>query len=193
MQSLNSEFLGRDRLLSLGVRCGGEAIQVHVSVVLIDSQRLQIGNHVRIDPFCILSARGGISLGQHIHIAAHCSLIGGGGIEINDFAGISHGAKLLSVSDDLSGSYLTGPTIPDEFRAVIKSPIRIGRHAVVGAGSVILPGVTLGEGTIVGALSLVRDDLPPWTVWGGIPARQIGTRRQDLLTFEEPLRNHDGA
>ncbi len=185
MKSRNGNFIGRIELERIGVRCGGDEIRIHESVVLIDAERLELSNHVRVDPFCILSAGGGIVLGSHIHIAAHCSLIGGGGIQIDDFAGISHGSKLLSASDDLSGNYLTGPTVADEFRNVLQAPIHVGRHVVIGAGAVVLPGATLGEGAVVGALSLVRHNLPAWTVWAGIPAQQVHERSRGLLGLEK--------
>jgi galactoside O-acetyltransferase len=188
MKNRNSHFIGRPELEALGVQCGGDDISVHDSTVLIDAEKIEMGNHVRIDPFCVVSAGGGIRLGDHIHIAAHCSLIGGGGIEVGDFAGISHGAKRLSVSDKLDGTCLTGPTVPKEFREVISSPILVQRHAVVGAGSIVLPGATIGEGAIIGALSLVRESVPSWTIWAGIPGRAIGQRKQEILKLEERLR-----
>ena len=187
MSARNDHFLGVPELTDLGVTCTGRNIKVHESVVLIDAERLTIAEDVRIDPFCVISAAGEIRLGRHIHIGAHVSLIGGGGILIDDFAGVSHGAKLLSTSDDLSGGALTGPTVSEELRAVDKRPIHIGRHAVIGAGSVILPGVTLGDGAVVGALSLVRDDVAPWTIWAGIPARHVGNRGRAVLELERQV------
>ena len=83
---------------------------------------------------------GGISLGNHVHIGSHATLIGGGGIRVEDFAGISHGARIFSVTDDFSGASLTGPTVSEELRGVLQAPIGLGRHAVIGAGAVVLPG-----------------------------------------------------
>jgi acetyltransferase-like isoleucine patch superfamily enzyme len=57
------------------------------------------------------------------------------------------------------------------------APIKIGRNARIGAFSTILPGVTIGEGAIIGAGSLVADDIPPYTIAYGVPAcvvRKIG-------------------
>jgi galactoside O-acetyltransferase len=82
---------------------------------------------------------------------------------------------------------MTGPTVPNEFRLVHSALIKVRRHAVVGTGAIVFPGVTIGEGAIVGALSFVREDVPDWSVWGGIPAKRVGTRGKDLLRFETPL------
>jgi galactoside O-acetyltransferase len=54
---------------------------------------------------------------------------------------------------------------------------------VIGTNAVIFPGVTIGEGAIIGALSLVREDVPDWAIYAGIPAKRVGTRRKDLLTL----------
>jgi carbonic anhydrase/acetyltransferase-like protein (isoleucine patch superfamily) len=56
--------------------------------------------------------------------------------------------------------------------------------AVVGAGSVILPGCSIGEGTTVGALSLVNRKLDPWMIYAGAPARPLRERRRELLQLE---------
>ena len=60
----------------------------------------------------------------------------------------------------------------------------IGRHVVVGAGSVILPGCSIGEGTTVGALSLVNRPLDPWMIYVGAPVRALRERCRDLLQLE---------
>jgi acetyltransferase-like isoleucine patch superfamily enzyme len=61
----------------------------------------------------------------------------------------------------------------------------VARHAVLGANSVIVPGGSLGEGATVGALSLVKTPLEPWTVNAGIPTRVIGQRDRDGVLAEE--------
>jgi len=184
VRTYNGDFLRRGQLEALGVTCAGDDVLVHVSVVIINPEGLRIGNHVRIDPFSVLSATGRIILADHIHIASHCTLIGGGGIEVEDYAGVSHGARIFSAADDVSGRHMTGPTVPDATRAVHQAPVKLSRHAVVGTGAIIFPGVTIGEGSIVGALSFVQEDIPPWAIWAGVPAKFIGPRRKDLLAFE---------
>jgi galactoside O-acetyltransferase len=108
---------------------------------------------------------------------------------LHDFSGISHGAKLLSTSDDFSGGVLTGPTVPAHLRNVHAARIVIGRHAVIGANSVVLPGTHMGEGAMVGALSLARGTLEAWKVHAGVPARVVGHREKEgVLRAEAALR-----
>jgi hypothetical protein len=121
--------------------------------VIINLEALCIGNHVRTDPFCLLSAGGKIALGDHIHIAAHCGLIGAAAIELEDFTAVSHGARLFSGADDMSGTYLTGPTVPNELRNVQSGPIKLKRHAAVGTNASSFPALPL-EKAPSSALSL---------------------------------------
>jgi len=63
--------------------------------------------------------------------------------------------------------------------------ILIGRHSIVGENSVVLPNVTFGEGACLGALSFAKDDLDPWTLYAGIPARAIKPREKEkILSLE---------
>ena len=103
---------------------------------------------------------------------------------MSDYTGFSHGVRVFSAADDLSGRHLPGPTIPEKFRVVHTAPVRLMRHTAVGANSVILPGVTLGEASVVEANSYVRKSIPEWTIWFGVPAKRIGARRRDLLALE---------
>jgi acetyltransferase-like isoleucine patch superfamily enzyme len=184
MRNYNGQFLGREEIEDLGIKCAGDDVRIHKSVVIVAPERLLLGNHVRVDPFCLLSATGGISLGNYIHVGSHCTLIGGGGITLEDFAGVSHGARLFSASDDFSGLFLTGPTVPENLRNLRSAPIQLRKYAVIGSGSVVLPGVTMGEGAILGAMSLLSRDLPDWQIWSGTPAQYLRDRKKDLLMFE---------
>ena len=65
--------------------------------------------------------------------------------------------------------------------------VTLKRHVIIGANSVILPNLTIGEGTSVGALSLVTKDLDPWGIYAGIPVRRLKDRKRDLLEIENRL------
>jgi galactoside O-acetyltransferase len=153
--------------------------------------RISIGDQSRIDDFAVLSAGDkGILIGMHVHIAVFCSLIGKERIELRDFSGISARTAVVSSSDDFSGAHMTGPTIPQEFLGVISKPVIIGRHCVVGAGSVLLPGTVMGEGSTLGALSLAKGSLDPFTLYGGVPAARIKARQKVLLNLEKDFLAH---
>ena len=91
---------------------------------------------------------------------------------------------MYSSNDDYSGATLTGPTVPAELSHVHAAPVHVGRHVIIGAGSVLLPGVTIGDGAAVGALSIVKRDVEPFTIVAGPDGRVIGERKRDLLELE---------
>jgi acetyltransferase-like isoleucine patch superfamily enzyme len=189
--TINGEYVAVSELRERGVTCGGDDVRVHHSVVIVQPENLILANHTRIDPFCIISATGTIRIGQHVHISGHCSLLGEAGIEIEDFASISHGVKIFTAAD-IHGAHLVGPTVPDSYRKVLKAPVRVKRHAAITVGAVLMPGVTVGEGAVVGPMSFVRRNVPEWTVWVGVPARRIAIRPRNALELGEKLLAQSG-
>lgn len=178
-------FYGRNELESMGFRHVADGALISTKASIYGAERISLGARCRVDDFCILSAgEGGITIGQHVHVAAMCTLIGRGKIEVRDFAGLSGRVSVYSSNDDYSGSCLTNPTVPDEFRKTDNRDVTIDKHAIVGAGSIILPGVIIGEGAAVGALSLVNRSLDPFGVYAGRPAKQIKERSRALLDVE---------
>jgi acetyltransferase-like isoleucine patch superfamily enzyme len=178
-------FLDPDALARLGFRQLGRQVSISDRASLIHPERMSIGDQARIDDFCVLSAgTGGIAIGRHVHIGCMCSLLGQEAILLEDFSGLSSRVAIYSSSDDYSGRTMTNPTVPAAFTGVQHGAVRLGRHAIIGAGSVVLPGVTIGEGAAVGALSLVLRDCAPFTTYHGNPAVRIGPRSRRVLELE---------
>lgn len=123
-----------------------------------------------------------------------CSLLSAGaGITLHDFSGLSQGVKIYSKTDDYSGKYLTNPTVDADYTGVSSGEVTLGRHVIIGSGTVILPKVTIGEGASVGALSLVTKSLPEWGMYFGAPAKKIKDRKKKLLEVEQRFLAHRGA
>jgi len=81
---------------------------------------------------------------------------------------------------------MTNPLISDKYRKVKKTKVFIGKHAIIGTGSVIMPGVELREGTSVGAMSLVRKSTEEWSIYVGNPARRLKARnRRRIVELEK--------
>lgn len=178
-----SSYYSAVELAGFGFKKIGIDVRISRKCSIYSADRMSIGDHVRIDDFCLLS--GEIALGSYIHLSAYSALFGGSGIFIDDFCGVSARVSVYSVNDDYSGNSMVGPTIPDVYRNIKQAPVYLQRHVIVGAGSVILPGVVLAEACAVGALSLVNTDLEPWTIYAGIPARRIRERLRELLLSEQ--------
>jgi acetyltransferase-like isoleucine patch superfamily enzyme len=182
-------FMTREELLGVGFRAMGEDVNVDATATFYGAGRISLGSRVRIDAGVVLSAGdGGILIGDHVHIAVRVFMTGAGRIELRSFAGVSAGTAIFSSNDDYSGEWLTGPTVPEDLRNVTSAPVVLEEHVIVGAGSVILPGVTIGKGAAVGALTLVRGDVPPFAIVAGPRGETIGERDQKLLELERDLR-----
>lgn len=178
-------FLDDAGVAALGLASVGANVRIDAAARFYGAGRIEVGSHTRIDAFCVLSAGvGGIRIGNHVHVAAHGFIAGAGRIELDDFANVSGRVSIYSSNDDYSGTTLTGPTVPEELRDVHVAPVHVGRHVIVGSGSVILPGVTIGDGAAVGALSIVKRDVEPFTIVAGPDTRVIGERKRDLLELE---------
>lgn len=183
-------FLSKDQIESMGFKSIGENVLLSDKASYYNCKNIAIGNNTRIDDFTVLSAgEGGIEIGQYVHIAIGVSVIGSGKILIKDFAGLSSRVSVYSSNDDYSGEFMTNPTVPDSFTNVSHGVVIIGRHVIVGSGSVILPNVTLEDGVAIGALSLVTKSCSEFGVYIGTPAKKIKERSRNLLSLESQLMN----
>ena len=183
-----NSFLNEDELLAAGFKSVGKNVLISKKASIYSPELISVGSHVRIDDFAFLS--GEITLENYIHIAPFCALIGGhdgAGIVMKDFSGLSSNVIIYSISDDYSGEYMTNPTIPDNLRHIQKGKVVVQRYAIIGASSVILPGVEIGEGTAVGAMSLINRSLPEWKICSGFPARPVKERSRKLADLANKI------
>ncbi|MDR2455281.1 MAG: sugar O-acetyltransferase [Deltaproteobacteria bacterium] len=105
-----------------------------------------------------------ISLGKGVFINSGCRFQDQGGITIGDGVLIGHLAVLATLNHALA---------PKRRHDMRPAPIAIGKNAWIGAGAIVLPGVTIGEGAVVAAGAVVIGDVPPKVVAGGVPAKII--------------------
>lgn len=181
-----NSFYSEDELKFLGLASYGENVLISKNTQIYGAKNIRIGNNVRIDDFSILS--GKIIIGNNVHIAAGVYIFAGDyGVILNDFSGISSRTAIYAASDDYSGEYMTNPTVPTEVRNIIGGTIYIGRHALIGTGCTILPGVKVGDGASVGSMSLINKDIEEYTMNVGIPCRKIKERSKRMLKLEEQL------
>lgn len=177
-------YLTQEQLVAKGFKFLGRNVRISEHASIYDTDQIEIGDHSRIDDFCCVS--GKVRIGRNVHFALGCNIAGGEpGIEFHDFSGLAYGCHVFAQSDDYSGATMTNPTVPARFKAEAKKSVAIGRHSIVGTSSIIFPGVVLGEGTSVGALSVVTKSTDAWSIYIGNPARRIRERKRDLLALEE--------
>ena len=119
-----------------------------------------------------------LHLGHLAYLGKGCFLDLVKPIEIDDEASVSAACVLLTHGDPGTGRFMEQTYFPR-----VTGPIRIGRYAWIGAGAVVLPGVQIGECSVVGAGAVVTEDVEPFTVVAGVPARLI--RRLSPTTLPE--------
>lgn len=107
-----------------------------------------------------------IHIGKNVFINSDCKFQDQGGIFIGDGVLIGHNVVLATLNHDIS---------PEKRRGMYPKPIKIGRNVWIGSNSTVLPGVTIGDNSIIGAGSVVTKDIPKNTVAAGNPARVIKT------------------
>lgn len=162
----------------------GRQVRISDEALIYGAENIEIGNNVRIDAqTLILAHHGSLKIGSHLHIASRVMLSCRGGIVIGDFSAISMGAMLISASDDPTGNFLVGPVHPEYLTKVYAAPIILEPYAWLGTSSVVLPGARIGQGAVVGAMSLVKTDarLEPWKIHVGQPAKPVKERSQDIV------------
>jgi len=181
----SNSFYSESELSHLGLKAFGENVLISRKASLYSPENISMGSNVRIDDFCILS--GHIMLGSYIHISAYCALYGAFGIEMGDFTGLSPRCTIFSASDDFGGEWLIGPMVPAELTNVKGGRVKLNRFVQLGAGSMVLPGVEIGEGSVTGAMSLVTKDLSPWGIYAGVPVKLIREREKNLVEHSKKL------
>jgi acetyltransferase-like isoleucine patch superfamily enzyme len=157
---------------------------------IIGIENIQFGTNIIIDDFAFVYALTSMKIGNYCHIACFSSVIGGADLVLDDFVAISHGARILTGTDDFKDWGFGNSTVPEIYRNVTRKPIRVGKFCIVGANSVILPGVTIGEGAMFGANSVVTKDLEPWGIYIGnkrISERNKAGVLQNYKKFEDEV------
>jgi acetyltransferase-like isoleucine patch superfamily enzyme len=166
----------------------GQNVTLYPYVVFVNPSNIHIKDHVIISEFCWL--HGGLKtiIGNFIHISYFSSIAGGGLCIFEDFVGLSAGVRVITGSELIHGEGLTNPAVPREFRAVSRSFVHLEKHVFLASDVVVHPGVTIGEGAVIGSNSVVTKDIEPWTINVGIPAKPVGKRPSEKMKrLEERL------
>jgi galactoside O-acetyltransferase len=187
---IGEKFYSDQDLKNFGFKSIGSNVKIKKNVGIFFTENVSIGNNVRIDDFTIIVASGSdVIIGNNVHIAANCYIAGSDGFEMKDFSGLAPGVMIFSGSDDYSGKKLTNPTIPKKYTGGICGKVTLEKHVIIGAGAVVLPMLTIGEGVSVGALSLVNKTLKPWGVYFGLPVKRLHERSREMLLLEREYLN----
>lgn len=122
------------------------------------------------------------NIGDYVHISPYSVIIGGkdSTLIMKEFSGMSARTTVLAGSDDFTNGMMN-PQVPIKYRAPKLTTVTFERFSCTGVHCVVMPGVTLGEGSVIGANSVVTKDTEPWTIYIGTPARPVYFRDKTLI------------
>lgn len=151
-------------------------IGVHVRSRYFRKQFKECGKDLRISHHVTLYNPHKMIVGNRVFIASYAHINAGGGLSIGDNCAIAHYAKIFSVNHDLDNDqvfwhHAWKPT----------EPIKIGKDVWIGSAAIVLPGVAIGDGSIIGAGAVVAKDIPPYSLVVGNPAKVIRTRNSNRI------------
>jgi acetyltransferase-like isoleucine patch superfamily enzyme len=187
VRQINGELLSLSRRLSMTERRShgsgefrldqfaklGNDVVIEPGVLVFHAENIEIGDGVYIGHQTILKGyyAATMRIGKGSWIGQQCFLHSGGGLEIGEDVGVGPGVKILTSThaDPGRGKPITDGEL--EF-----APVHIGAHSDIGVGAILLPGVTVGRGSQVGAGAVVTRDVEPYSVVAGVPARLLRMR-----------------
>jgi acetyltransferase-like isoleucine patch superfamily enzyme len=155
--------IGRRVMVSSGAR-----------IIANGHERITVGDDCSFMQGVMLLPYGGwIQLGDRVGINAYSALYGHGGLTIGNDVMIATGCVITPGNHRFERL-----DIPMNIQGIDKKGIRIEDDVWLGAHAVVLDGVTIGRGAVIGASAVVNTDIPPYAIAVGVPARQVGDRRE---------------
>lgn len=164
------------------LRSRGKDVLISKNVEIKRPQLISVGDYVCIDSGFYITTQA--ELGDYIHIGPQVCVIGGqnGLLKMGNFTNLAAGCRLVCGSDEFLGKGFSFPGLDKKYRdKLIIAPIIIENFVGVGASATILPGITLGVGSVVGAGSVVTKNTEPWTIYVGNPAKPIRKRHKNNM------------
>ncbi len=155
----------------------GEGVRLYPLCKMIHPSTAELDNNCQIMDFTFIDAGELLKIGKYSTITWHCIIEGGAKTYIGDRVFLGPGSKLLTSTYELNGFYSV-EHLPKNCGAIRYGDITIKDDAYLGANVTVLPGVTIGEGAIIGANALVSRDIEPWGIYVGSPCKKIGERQK---------------
>jgi acetyltransferase-like isoleucine patch superfamily enzyme len=163
----------RAAIWSAAARSAGDGLRVGSGAGFLHLETFEIGAGVFIGAQAYVQGRfdGTCRIGDHVWIGPQ-SYFDARDLVIEEYVGWGPGARVLGSTH--SGLPVDVPIVQTDLHI---KPVTIEAWADVGTGATILPGVTVGRGSLVGAGAVVTHDVAPFSIVAGVPARVIGDRR----------------
>ena len=170
--------------MEYNLKKAGKNLKVFENAKIIKPEVIEIGDYSEIDDFSFIYGGKGIYIGRYVHISRFVSIIGGGELYLGDYSVLADGARILTGTDSYYGGARMSTCLPLKQRNLKVSFVRIKKDAFIGTNAIVHPGITIGEGAIIGSGSLVLKDVEPWSINVGNPCKMIKKRpkvnREDI-------------
>jgi galactoside O-acetyltransferase len=179
MRYIGDTFYKRSELLQFGFKYLGENVKIKKNVGIYFCENIEISDNVRIDDFTIIVGSGaGLSIGKNVHISAKGYFVCFGGINLEAYTTFGPNVSLFSASDDYTEGFLGNGTVDDSYKKLEVNKVTIKKGSIIGANSTILPGCTMNFASSLGAHSLLKSNTDRYDIFGGVPAKKIGKRKE---------------
>lgn len=178
------ELMGDNIRKSL-LYCGKDVV-IHPLVKMIRAGNAQLHDACHLLDFCFIDAGEYLNIGKYSILTWFTLIEGGARTTLGDRVFVGPGSKLLTSTYKLHGLY-TAEFLPEKFHAIEYGDIVLEDDAYIGANCTVMPGVTIQEGAVVGANSLVNKDLEPWGIYVGSPCKKIGSRQRPADEVRQAL------
>ena len=152
---------------------GSQHLSIGPRVDFVGKRNIHLEERVSLHGNSYLNAsRGFIRIGSNTHIDQFCVLYGQGGLTLGSDCAVASGVIIYTQTNQYAHD--GAAKIVDQ--PVVYRTVTIGHDVWIGAAAVILPGVVIGDHAVVAAGAVVNEDVSPWSIVGGVPAKVIGSR-----------------
>lgn len=151
----------------------GPGAVVHEPCIVLKPEMVEIFAGARLDSFCKVEGGNGVTIGENVHVSSFCHINAGGGrVILGAHSGYASHVVICGGATDYSQLAIT----PQDGGKARRMTTEIGEYALVFAGAIVLPGVTVGRGAVVAAGSVVTRNVPAFAIVKGNPAVIVGWR-----------------
>ena len=193
MQDKRVELDGMDLMgesLREKVQYCGKDVRIFPLCKMIHAENAKLDNNCQLFDFVFIDAGEELKIGKYSTLTWNVLVEGGARTLIGDRVFLGPGTKVLTSTYKLDG-YYTVEHLPGDCNAILYGDIIIEDDAYIGANCTILPGTIIKQGAVVGANSLVKGQLEPWTTYVGTPCKLIGKRIPPTEERSEMLKEVD--